>query len=91
VLNGAGVTGLAGRIQTELEASGFTVIGTANAPIFDRERTVVSYREDEEAAAFAAIRVSEALGGVELDPLAGRPTFEGEEVDLLVTAGGDLS
>lgn len=91
VLNGAGVTGLAGRIQTELQASGFTVVGTANAPTFDRQRTVVSYREDEEAAAYAAIRVSEALGGVELGPLAGRPTFEGEEVDLLVTAGEDLS
>lgn len=91
VLNGAGVDGLAGRVQAELQAAGFTVEGTANAPTFDRQRTVVSYREDEEAAAFAAIRVSEALGGVELDPLAGRPTFEGEEVDLLVITGEDLS
>lgn len=91
VLNGAGIDGLASRVQAELQAAGFTVTGTANAPTFDRQRTVVSYREDEEAAAFAAIRVSEALGGVELDPLAGRPTFEGEEVELLVTAGEDLS
>jgi len=91
VLNGAGVTGLAGRIQVELEAAGLTVVGTGNAPTFDRQRTVVSYREDQEAAAFAAIRVSEALGGVELDPLVSRPTFEGEEVDLLVVAGEDLA
>ncbi len=91
VLNGAGIDGLAGRVQAELQAAGFVVVGTGNAPTFDRQRTVIAYREDEEAAAFAAIRASDALGGVELDALVGRPTFEGEEVDLLVIAGEDLS
>jgi hypothetical protein len=91
VLNGAGVDGLASRVQVELEASGFAVVGTGNAPSFDRQRTLVTYREDEEAAAFAAVRLSEALGGVELDPIAQRPTFEGAEVDVLVIAGEDLS
>lgn len=91
VLNGAGVDGLASRVEVELEASGFAVVGTGNAPSFDRERTVVTYREDEEAAAFAAVRLSEALGGVELDAIAQRPTFEGAEVDVLVVAGEDLS
>ncbi|MFP4148500.1 MAG: LCP family protein [Nitriliruptoraceae bacterium] len=91
VLNGAGVTGLAGRVQAELQAAELTVVGTGNAPTFDRQRTGVSYREEDEAAAFAAIRVSEVLGGVELEPLAERPTFEGEEVDLLVVVGEDLT
>lgn len=91
VLNGAGVDGLASRVQVELESGGFTVIGTGNAPSFDRQRTVVTYRGDEESAAFAAVRISEALGGVELDAIAQRPTFEGEELDVLVVAGEDLS
>ncbi len=91
VLNGAGVDGLAGRVQVELESAGFAVVGTGNAARFDRERTVVTYREDEEAAAFAAVRLSEALGGAELEAIAQRPTFEGIEVDLLVIAGEDLS
>ena len=91
VLNGAGVDGLASRVQVELESAGFAVVGTGNAPSFDRQRTLVTYREDEEAAAFAAVRLSEALGGVELDPIAQRPTFEGAEVDVLVIAGEDLS
>jgi len=91
VLNGAGVDGLAGRVQVELESGGFVVVGTGNAPSFDRQRTVITYREDEEAAAFAAVRMSEVLGGVELDAIAQRPTFEGEEVDVLVIAGEDLS
>lgn len=91
ILNGAGVDGLASRVEVELEASGFAVVGTGNAPSFDRARTVVTYREDEEAAAFAAVRLSEALGGVELDAIAQRPTFEGAEVDVLVIAGEDLS
>lgn len=91
VLNGAGVDGLASRVQVELESAGFAVVGTGNAARFDRARTVVTYREDDEAAAFAAVRLSEALGGVELDAIAQRPTFEGVEVDLLVIAGEDLS
>jgi hypothetical protein len=91
VLNGAGVDGLAGRVQVELESGGFVVVGTGNAPRFDRQRTLITYREDEEAAAFAAVRMSELLGGVELDAIAQRPTFEGQEVDVLVIAGEDLS
>ena len=91
VLNGAGVDGLASRIQVELESAGFAVIGTGNEPVFDRQRTVVSFEVDSEAASFAAVRISEALGGVELDGIGQRPTFEGDEVDVLVRAGEDLS
>jgi len=91
VLNGAGVDGLAGRVQVELESAGFVVIDTGNEPAFDRQRTVVSFDVDDEAAAFAAVRIGEALGGVELDGISQRPTFEGQEVDVLVRAGEDLS
>lgn len=91
VLNGAGVDGLAGRVQVELESAGFVVIDTGNEPAFDRQRTVVSFDVDDDAAAFAAVRIGEALGGVELDGISQRPTFEGEEVDVLVRAGEDLS
>ncbi len=91
VLNGAGVDGLASRVQVELESAGFFVVGTGNEPSFDRQRTVVAFEVEDEAGSFAAVRISEALGGVELEGIGQRPTFEGEEVDVLVRAGEDLS
>lgn len=90
VLNGAGIDGLAGRVQVALEASGFVVTGTGNAPTFDRSRSVVNYQGDDEVAAFVAARLAETLGGIELEPLEQQPTFDGDPVDLLVTVAEDL-
>jgi hypothetical protein len=89
VLNGAGVDGLAGEVRTLLETAGFEVVGTGNAPSFGREATVVSYVEGDAAVAVAVAELGEVLEGVQLEPLLERPTFEGDEVDILVTAGMD--
>ena len=90
VLNGAGVQGLAARVESRLEAEGFTVVGTGNAPPFGLERTVVAYAPDNDAVRIAAIVLVERLGLGELEALPSAPRFEGEPVDLLVTAGLDL-
>lgn len=90
ILNAAGIDGLAGQVRVELEAQGFRVVGTGNAARFDRERTVVSFAEDDEVALFVAGLLADALGGAVLEPSGERPTFEGDAVDLLVQTGRDL-
>jgi hypothetical protein len=89
VLNGAGVDGLAGRVQLQLEAEGFAVVGTGNAPSFGRDTTTISYPEGDPVVELAAVRLAEALEGAELDRLTREPTFEGEPVDVLVIVGAD--
>lgn len=89
VLNGAGIDGLAGRVEVQLESAGFDVVGTGNASTFDRTDTVVNYVADEPTIEFAAVHLAEALGDADLEPLQQRPEFEGEPVDLLVTVGED--
>jgi len=91
VLNGAGIDGLAARLEAEITAAGFEVRGTGNAPTFDRQRTLISFARDDEEAALAAFRLSELIGEAEIDALDQRPTFEGEEIDVLLIAGEDAS
>jgi hypothetical protein len=91
VLNGAGIDGLAGQIQVELETAGFSVVGTGNAAAFDRRDTIINYVVDDPTIEIAAAQLAEALDGATLEPLARRPDFEGEAVDLLVTLGEDLA
>jgi hypothetical protein len=89
ILNGAGIDGLAGQVQVQLETSGFSVVGTGNAASFDRSDTVVNYVVDDPTIEIAAAQLAESLDGATLEPLAKRPDFEGEAVDLLVTLGAD--
>jgi hypothetical protein len=89
VLNGAGVDGLAGQVEVLLQASGFRVAGTGNAPSFGRDATTISYREDDPIAELAAVRLAELLDGAQLDPVARDLTFEGEPVDVQVIVGAD--
>jgi hypothetical protein len=89
VLNGAGVDGLAGQVQVLLEASGFRVVGTGNAPSFGRDATTIAYREDDPIAELAAVRLAELLEGAQLDPLARDLSFEGDPVDVQVIVGAD--
>jgi hypothetical protein len=91
VLNGAGIDGLAARLEAEITSAGFEVRGTGNAPTFDRQRTLISFARDDEEAALAAFRLSELLGDAEIDALDQPPTFEGEEIDVLLIAGEDAS
>ena len=90
VLNGAGIDGLAGEVEVRLETAGWDVIGTGNAPTFDTVTTTVRFQEQDDVLALAAVELGEVLGGnVSLEPLAARPEFEDEPVDLLVTVGED--
>jgi hypothetical protein len=92
ILNGAGIDGLAGRVETRLAAEGFRIVGTGNAASFTEDGgTVVSYDRNDQAAEVAAILLAERLEGAELQPAEGVPMFEGEPVGVLVTAGADLA
>ena len=92
VLNGAGIDGLAAQVETQLETAGFAVIGTGNAPVFDREQTVVNFLADDDVLALGAVELNDALGGdLSLEPLESEPEFEDEPVDLLVIVGEDLA
>jgi hypothetical protein len=90
VLNGAGIAGLATRVEALLEVAGYRVVGTGNAPAFDRADSVVAYLAGDDRVEYVAVLLAERLGGAELVPQEQRPSFEGDEVDLLVTVGQDL-
>jgi polyisoprenyl-teichoic acid--peptidoglycan teichoic acid transferase len=90
VLNGAGVAGLAGRVESQLQGAGFQVLGTDNAGRFDLEETVVAYGADDADAEVAAILLAEKLGGAALEPRDRAPRFEGDPVGVVVTVGRDL-
>jgi hypothetical protein len=91
VLNGAGIDGLAGRVEARLVAEGFRVVGTGNAPSFsDESTTSISYDPDDPAAEVAAILLAERLEGASLQAAERTPTFEGDPVGVLVIAGADL-
>jgi hypothetical protein len=90
VLNGAGIDGLAGRVETRLAAEGFRVVGTGNAASFTDGGTIITYAPDDATAEVAAILLSERLEGATLKPADRVPMFEGEPVGVIVTAGADL-
>lgn len=90
VLNGAGTAGLAAEVQARLQAEGFEVIGTGNAPTFDQARTVVSYGPEPMTTEVAAVVLAEQLDGARLEALEQPPVFEGDPVDILVVVGEDL-
>jgi hypothetical protein len=90
ILNGAGIDGLAGRIEARLAAEGFRVIGTGNAASFSDGGTTIAYDAGDPAAEVAAILLRERLEGAALQPSDGAPTFEGEPVGVVVTVGADL-
>jgi hypothetical protein len=89
VLNGAGVDGLAATVALQLEAGGFDVVGTGNAPSFGRDTTTVGYVRDDPVAELAAVRIAESLEGSQLEPGSRRPLFEGERIDVVVILGSD--
>jgi hypothetical protein len=91
VLNGAGVDGLAGRVEAMLAADGYLVVGTGNAPSFGGGGTIVTYDPDDPSAEVAAILLAERLGDVTLQPAERTPMFEGDPVAVVVTAGTDLA
>jgi hypothetical protein len=89
VLNGAGIAGLAGRVEQLLIDDGFRTVGTGNAPAFARDRSQVTYRGGDPYVELAAIRLAELLDDAELELATQVLRFEGDEVDIVVTAGAD--
>ncbi len=90
VFNGAGIQGLAASVQDRLRDAGVPTVGTGNAPSFAQDRSLVTYRSGDDRIELAAIHVAELLGDVDLEPVDRPPTFEGEDVDIAVTAAADL-
>ncbi len=62
VLNGSGISGLAGSAAGELETAGFTVAGTGNADGDDYAQTVVRHASGDEA--LAATLVGQVPGAI---------------------------
>ena len=89
VINGAGVAGLAGDVAARIEAAGFAVLGTGNAPSFDREVTEVTYDQDDPEAQELAEQVADLLQAVAV-PVPTTLSFEAEPVAVLVSVGADL-
>ena len=89
VINGAGVAGLAGDVAARIEAAGFAVLGTGNAPSFDREVTEVAYDQDDPEAQALAEQVADLLQAVAV-PVPTTLSFEAEPVAVLVSVGADL-
>jgi hypothetical protein len=89
VLNGAGIDGLAGALATDLVAAGFTVAGTGNAIVFDQATTVISYLAGDADAEVLAFVLAELIVGSQVEAIALTPTFEGEDVAIVVTVGKD--
>jgi hypothetical protein len=90
ILNGAGIAGLAARLEATLAAEGFRIVGTGNAPSFSDGGTVITYDPDDPAAEVAAILLAQRLEGATLQPADRTPTFEGAPVGVEITAGTDL-
>lgn len=89
VLNGAGVAGLAGDVAARIEAAGFAVVGTGNAPSFDREVTEVTYDQEDPEAQQLAEQIADLLRAVAV-PVPTTLSFEDDPVAVLVTVGADL-
>lgn len=89
VLNGAGIAGLAAQVQADLAAEGLRVVGTGNTPIFDHATTTVAYAPGDQRIAVAAEMIAEMLGGASVVEHFSVLRFDGQPVDVLVTAGAD--
>lgn len=87
VLNGAGIEGLAAHVQAQLQEAGVRTVGTGNAPVFDRLRTLVTYDASDSRTETAALRLAELIEPWDVEPAEQPLTFEGDEVDILVIAG----
>lgn len=82
VLNGAGVSGLAGRVSEELRAQGFTVALPGNAELTPASR-IIDYGDHPATRR----RLSRALGGMPVSEGSSSDAPEG--VDIVVILGQD--
>jgi len=79
VLNGSGVTGIAGQAAADLTRAGFGVVGTGDAPAFSYTSSVIEYfsHANLRAARTLKARVSGAV-------LVKDPSLTGGTIDLIV-------
>jgi hypothetical protein len=85
VLNGNGTTGAAGRAAASVEADGYLVAGTANAPTTDYRRSIVMYRKGRRAE---GRRLAHDLGIRVVGPLDGLRPRELMGAHLVLIVGG---
>jgi len=79
VLNGSGVTGIAGQAAADLTKAGFGVVGTGDAPAFSYTSSAVEY------SSHAGLRAARALKArVSGAVLVKDPNLTGGTVDLIV-------
>ena len=83
VLNGAGVSGLAGRQQAELEANGFTAVTSGNLTGAKPAGNTVRYADPTQAG--TAARVGEVLGVSAIE----QGTTSGGGIDVLLVTDPD--
>lgn len=83
VLNGSGIKGEAGKVQTLLEKAGFKVASTSNAKTYDYKKTEISVQKDVDAdfikALIAALTKSYQLS----DP----KTATSQAIPVIITVG----
>jgi hypothetical protein len=79
VLNGNGATGIAASVATDLEAKGYTVTGTGNAPNFSFTTSIIYYPSDGRSGATAL--AADIAGDTALQPLA---TLGPHELELVI-------
>lgn len=85
ILNGSGVAGLAGDLQSDLEDEDFKVESTKNADNFDYDTTLLQTKADvpDEFVQLLEDQLSDKYGNVETEVLD-----ENEDPDVLIIIGG---
>lgn len=81
VLNGSGISGVAGEAADFLQDEGFNVSSIGNADNFDYEKTIIKYKKEKKETAES---ISQALGAGDLQEIAG------QEEDILLIIGKDV-
>lgn len=83
VLNGAGIQGLAGRQQAELQESGFTAVTATNLTGSKPANNIVRYADAAQAS--TAARVAEVLGITAVE----QGTTSGAAIDVILVSDPD--
>jgi hypothetical protein len=84
VLNGAGISGVAGKVQKLLQDAGFEKVTTGNAKTFDFEETVIQTKED--VSKVVIDKIEEALS-TDYSTTASETLPTTSTYDIVVTVG----
>ncbi|MDP3994279.1 MAG: LytR C-terminal domain-containing protein [bacterium] len=85
ILNGSGIKGEAGKVQTILEKAGFTVSTTGNASKYDYAKTEIQTKEDVEAFFITGLKTALSKSYIIEDKVQTLPASSSDSV--IVTVG----